>query len=233
MGHVLDAMPPEKEVLTWLKSQSTYEPTVYEGLMSFLQADFRQNLLFLRTDAEALPRIRRVIPTTSTEAYKTEQQAWDKLDDDELIKVIAEPYAEFLDTVAKTLAGDMLYQQKCRRLDESVELLMEEAKSNPAIIFNWVQAARTIVGRYITSVRARARFHAMQAALEIYLIAAEKGQLPEALPDAAPKDPFSGDDFAYERTPAGFVLRCGIQPTEQEQPCEFKSNVQQANGSTP
>jgi hypothetical protein len=32
--------------------------------------------------------------------------------------------------------------------------------------------------------------------------------LPETLPDYLPKDPFSGQDFEYEITEKGFVLRC-------------------------
>lgn len=42
----------------------------------------------------------------------------------------------------------------------------------------------------------------------IYIISAQTGQLPETLPANLPKDPFSGQDFEYEITERGFVLRC-------------------------
>ena len=57
-------------------------------------------------------------------------------------------------------------------------------------------------------VRGIANFNATRVALEIYLVKAETGQLPEVLPSNLPKDPFSSQDFEYETTSQGFVLRC-------------------------
>ena len=62
--------------------------------MNVLWADYRQTLLRLQTDHEWLSHMRSIIPTMSTETYKTKQKAWDKLGDDELIRLIAEPHAE-------------------------------------------------------------------------------------------------------------------------------------------
>ncbi len=47
-----------------------------------------------------------------------------------------------------------------------------------------------------------------RAAVELYLIMAETGQLPDELPDDLPKDPYTGRNFLYEITDDGFVLGC-------------------------
>jgi len=51
-------------------------------------------------------------------------------------------------------------------------------------------------------------FNALKTAVEVYLVGAQTGRLPETLSAYAPKDPFSGQEFEYEVTQSGFVLRC-------------------------
>jgi hypothetical protein len=45
-------------------------------------------------------------------------------------------------------------------------------------------------------------------AVEIYLIKAKTGRLPDEFPAGSPKDLFSDEDFEYEKKNSGFVLRC-------------------------
>lgn len=65
-----------------------------------------------------------------------------------------------------------------------------------------------VVRHYDIYVRSMANYNAIRTAIEIYLIMAETEQLPQKLPDNLPMDPYSGQDFEYEITPEGFVLRC-------------------------
>ena len=53
-----------------------------------------------------------------------------------------------------------------------------------------------------------AQINIIKAAVEIYLIVAKTGQLPESLPDYLPKDPTTGRKLVYEITDEGFDLRC-------------------------
>jgi hypothetical protein len=46
------------------------------------------------------------------------------------------------------------------------------------------------------------------AAIELYLIKAKTGTLPNELPTDLPQDPFSDNNFVYEKTADGFVLKC-------------------------
>ena len=67
---------------------------------------------------------------------------------------------------------------------------------------------REIDIRYQKQVSYQACVNGIKAAVEIYLIVAKTGKLPEKLPDYLPKDPFTGQDFLYEITDEGFTLRC-------------------------
>jgi len=61
---------------------------------------------------------------------------------------------------------------------------------------------------YTLKTRSEADANALKAGIDICLRKAESGTLPTRLPAGLPKDPFSGEDFEYERTDEGFVLRC-------------------------
>lgn len=61
---------------------------------------------------------------------------------------------------------------------------------------------------YRVGIRGKILSNAIKAAIDIYIIKAKTGQLPDELPDGMPKDLFSGKDFKYEKTKEGFVLRC-------------------------
>ena len=227
MGRVLDVMPPEKEVLTWLRTELTYETPTCKWMMNVLRANFERTLRFLRTDGEAIPRLRRIIPTMATETYKAKQRAWSNLTDEQLVSLIEEPYAKFLNDVAEALAVDMPYEQEYRKLDELVEAMKKEARDNPAIISDWTKQAEEV--GVCDATREKAALNALRAAIQACVVVAENGQLPEALPEGAPKDPFSGRDFEYERTPSGFILRCRIKPVERDKPWEFEFKVREKN----
>lgn len=48
--------------------------------------------------------------------------------------------------------------------------------------------------------------NAVMGGIEIHLISARQGGLPQTLPEGLPKDPFTGRDFKYEITKDGFTL---------------------------
>ena len=54
-----------------------------------------------------------------------------------------------------------------------------------------------------------ARVNNIRAAVGIYLIFAKTGRLPQKLPEHLPKDPFTIENFIYEKTDGGFVLHYG------------------------
>ncbi|MEN6332876.1 MAG: hypothetical protein ABFE01_01370, partial [Phycisphaerales bacterium] len=63
--------------------------------------------------------------------------------------------------------------------------------------------------------------NATKAAVAICLQYAEKGRLPEVLPEGLPKDPFGGQDFQYEKKGSGFVLRCRGKDLSKDKTYEY------------
>ena len=52
------------------------------------------------------------------------------------------------------------------------------------------------------------QYFCLKAAVELYLIMAKTGQLPEELPDDLPRDPYTGQNFLYKKNEDGFSLGC-------------------------
>jgi hypothetical protein len=80
----------------------------------------------------------------------------------------------------------------------------------------------------IFSLATRYKTHnnAIKTAIEIYLIKAKTGKLPDVLPAGLPGDLFSDKPFIYEKTSEGFTLRCqGKDLSKDESPYEYKFKV--------
>ena len=67
--------------------------------------------------------------------------------------------------------------------------------------------------------------NAIKAALELYIITAKTGKLPDSLPPGMPKDLFSGKDFKYEKISDGFTLKCQSKDLSKDETHEYKFKV--------
>ncbi|GAI97930.1 unnamed protein product, partial [marine sediment metagenome] len=61
---------------------------------------------------------------------------------------------------------------------------------------------------YGQGVRVETFSNAVRTAVEIYIVKAKTGRLPDELPAGLPKDLFSSKPFQYEKTVEGFILHC-------------------------
>jgi hypothetical protein len=75
------------------------------------------------------------------------------------------------------------------------------------------------------STRFKTHSNAIRAAIEVYLVKAKTGKLPDELPAGLPKDLFSGKDFEYEKTADGFILRCQGEELGKGEIHEYKFGV--------
>lgn len=104
-------------------------------------------------------------------------------------------------------AFDMPYMEGYAALEALNGKIEKDVKSDPDMILTAVlQPAVTKI--FSLSTRAKAHNNAIRAAVELYLVKAKKGGLPDELPTGLPTDPFSDKDFEYEKTDDGFILRC-------------------------
>jgi len=205
MQYVLGVTPPETNTLRWLRGQLG----VVEGAPGSLEKVLQTNLRFLpdemRKDADVLQGIReRIAEETLSEQAREEALG---LSEEEIITRACRAYSRLLDQVLRVLDSGMSYEQKYAEIGKQTRELTQ--RSDPAARYAafWCQAGR-ITDSYGLIVCERAAYNALKAAIEIYMVVAETGALPHTLPLYLPKDPFSGEPFAYEITGDGFVLRC-------------------------
>ncbi|MHC4759621.1 MAG: hypothetical protein ACYTE8_13315 [Planctomycetota bacterium] len=104
-------------------------------------------------------------------------------------------------------AFDMPYSEGYSVMMDLSEKVDKDAKSDPDVILAAVLMPAT---HKIFSLKTRFQTHnnAIKTAIELFLIKAKTGTLPEKLPANLPGDMFSGKPFDYEITSEGFILRC-------------------------
>ena len=223
---VLGVMPPDKETLIALREQLDAEPLITELFPGRIKQDFQWLIRTIkRTGTTTLSDLRNdLTENAKNEAQKNKVMA---LTDDELLTLIQESYAGYLDSAFDVMGSQMSYEQKYVRLDDMVQQYWERAKTNPEIILALRLRAGKVLSCYSMGINHVALLNAINASIEIYLLKATSGRLPEALPEGLPKDPFSGKDFEYSATKEGFVLRCRAKEITSGDVRQYEFKVQE------
>lgn len=211
---LLASAPAEVETLQWLKTElgimSGRPPSAKRAMgyerqvaMQTMQPENRDMLveIFEGTEVEIGP----------------EQVA---MMDDEFLAKNREYYSKFITSMEAILGAPGTYEQRYLKLSQLVEQMQGLAASDEGAVL----AAALAPGFdkvYGVQVAGEAAANATQAAVDVCIVKAETGQWPAELPAGLPKDPFSGEDFDYERTDNGFVLRCRGKDLAKDKLHEF------------
>lgn len=201
--NILGSMPPNDETLIWLRVRLAMQG-MDPSLARALEMDLELMLQTLRTDTDDLVWLREQLIENEGE---NAEYIW-SLTDEELLALVVEPYADFLDYALRVIDNEMSYEEKYTELQRLIDELKEEFGDVLDLKQLIVALSPQVTEIYSLQVRHTAQLNALKAAIEIYLVTANTGQLPDTLPDYLPKDPFSGHDFEYEITEDGFILRC-------------------------
>lgn len=220
--YVLSSMSPDQDTLTWLQSQISTVQGAPPSPGRALEITLEDALRFLSEHPEILEMWRENV-SEHIEDENARQEIL-SLTDDELLEQAKELYNKFLSSANRVIGGDMPYQQKYLVLQELED---ELGVGNPIVGILGLHVLSNVVEQHDIYIRGIANFNAIRAAIEIYLVKAETGQLPETLPANLPEDPFSGQDFEYEVTSQGFVLRCREKEIGQDRILEFEFLIAQ------
>ena len=121
-------------------------------------------------------------------------------------------------------ALDLPYPQSHKQLEELSEKAGKQAADNPAAILS--AAFWPAVTRICTlEVRALTNVNALKAAIDIYIVRAKTGRLPDTLPAGLPRDLYSSKDFEYEKTKDGFILRCQGKDLDKDEIFKYEFKV--------
>jgi hypothetical protein len=203
--YILGIMPPDTEILTWLKGRLASMQGAVLSPARALEMDLELILQSMRNDPNDLLWLREQLAADNE--GNDPEYIWN-LTDEELLALIVEPYADFLDHALGVIDSEMPYDEKCVELQRLTDKFKEEFSSIPGTNQLAIAFAPKLIAFYSVQVRHTAQLNALKTAIEIYLATANSGRLPDMLPDYLPKDPFSGEDFEYEITEDGFILRC-------------------------
>jgi hypothetical protein len=105
------------------------------------------------------------------------------------------------------IAYDLPFTDANQAFDNLYKEVENDAKDKPEAVINKSQIAE-IIPILTHDTRGKTHLNAVLAGIDIYLIRAKTGKLPDEMPAGLPKDLFSGKDFIYEKTGAGFTLKC-------------------------
>jgi hypothetical protein len=216
---ILSDMPPNTEILTWLsdeleefdKEPFSIEPVLrwkrQAGIISMSPERINDVVNSGIDDGPFKAKVLKRILTADEQFFAKNITYWN----------------DYMDSVKA--AFDLPYPQGYTKLKKLDEELTKEFNKNPdstltsTLFTTWQRI-------YTLSVRFNTHSNALKAAIEIYLIKARTGKLPDALPDGLPGDLFSGRDFKYEKTTDGFILHCRGKDLDRDEIYKYEFKVQ-------
>ncbi len=209
--HVLGIMPPDVDILTWFRGQLAVVKGPPLSYAEILQANFKAYLNHVRTNPDPLKYMNKELVEKAKNEHEKENAR--NLTDEQILSRAFKPFPHFFDSIFRILDSEMTYEQKCAEMQRLIDKLKKEEGTDPLVahIINYSDIDVILEPpsrQYQFYVGRQAHINGIKAAVEVYLIVAKTGQLPKALPDGLPKDPFTGRDFIYEITDEGFALRC-------------------------
>ena len=215
---ILGALPQELETLKWLQNQLVSLTHRAPSTQATMEAE--REIAMANISVEGIKVL--------AEQFGPEQggQMLEHLGqvDEQFLAANRDYYAQHTAAIQTTVASPMTYESKFRKLKELDEKPRKDmAEDNSATLTAAIAPAMwKVCNREVTS---RTQSNATRAAIDIYIIKAETGRLPDALPIGLPKDLFSGEDFAYEKTDDGFVLRCQGRDLEKDTVHEYQFKI--------
>jgi hypothetical protein len=215
---ILSDMPPDVEMLTWLKCQLAHinkqsfsiKPTLswkrQAGIISMSPERISDAVHSGIDDGPFKEKVLKRILAADEQFFDRNREYWNR----------------YMDNVEA--AFDLPSPQGYAKLKKLDEELTEEFSKNPdstltASLFTTWQRI------YNLSTRWNTHSNALKSAIEIYMMKAKTGKLPDALPAGLPGDLFSGKPFQYTQTADGFILRCRGKDLEKDEIYEYEFKV--------
>jgi hypothetical protein len=121
-------------------------------------------------------------------------------------------------------AMDMPYPQAYAKISKLCEMPAQDMERTPHATLTAILAP-ALTKIYSLDIRRRTQANAMLSAVDIYIINAKAGKLPDAIPAGSPRDLFGGKDFVYEKTKDGFILRCQGKELPKDKIHEYEFKV--------
>lgn len=222
---ILFNMPEDLETLLWLRNELielSSEP------ISLIKSSINEEAKIVAQDfrTEKTDEILKILNEGGISCERDAELLKNRVgnSDESFYKKNTTYYMEQMASIIAMLDLNIGYRQTISKLKEIAEKIPKEAQENSdATLAGVFMPALTKV--YNHSIAAKTSSNAIKAAVEIYIIQAKTGKLPDRLPGSLPKDLFSGKDFQYEKTAQGFILRCQGKDLVKDEIHEYEFKV--------
>lgn len=198
--HILGSMPLDVPTLTWLKDHLVPSNVSGSRIVATLRSNCSLHLQFMRDHPNAYGSWWKEYPQATADPNARNA----------ILERAGNGYSNHLESTLKILKSDLPHERKkaeLRNLIARIEDQIENRDDDNDYFLILGDCIPYIESCYDLTVRDAANYNALTVALEVYLIAARTGHIPEKLPGNQAKDPYSGKDFAYKVTDEGFALR--------------------------
>jgi len=221
---VLGLMPPDAGELDRLKSRLIQTQARFPSLVSSLVNETQLNVATMQKN--------RVQPLLDMYEGSLGGHLLEPMleripnGDDTFFKKNREYYIRAMATFIEALESGLPYTRMCIRLDELPKRWSKDAEDNPDATLTSLSLP-PITGIYHSMVKQHTHLNAIMTAINLYIIKARMGQLPDSLPADSPCGLFSDEPFAYVKTTEGFYLRCQgkDKPRSQDGILEYQFKV--------
>ncbi|MHC4088362.1 MAG: hypothetical protein ACYSWZ_19830 [Planctomycetota bacterium] len=220
---ILSEMPSDLELLTWFRNELTYVKGRSPSARAAVDADARMFLADMRVEKAEEFLAGFVFPSGSPELEKLVPKRLSAADA-EFFEKNRVYFKNYVETFASVQDSSMPYTkayQELKQLDKKAK--KDAIKNSDATLTTMVAPALHHV--FNIEIEGKTFLNAIKAALEIYIIKAKTGKLPDKFPSGLPKDLFSGKDFQYEKTRTGFILRCQGKNLDKDEIHQYEFKV--------
>ena len=218
---ILASMPEDLETLTWLKNRHVAVTSRALSIRTALKTEQEVSLESMR-----LEKIKELSEVLAGEAIAPGSKEAELLRaaDETFMKKSRDYYSSFMDSIQAILDTAGPYTKTYAELKELSEKPLKDGPENTAATLT-AALAPAVYKIYSQEVRAKTHSNALRTAVDIYIIKAKTGQLPDRLPAGSLKDLFSGEDFEYEKTKVGFIFRCRGKDLEKDEVPQYEFKV--------
>ncbi len=220
MQNILKDMPDNLELLNSLKEQFIQIDGKFPLLKDCIIYEGQVCAATMRK--EKIQAIVKMTPDGVTRDPKIAERILSA--DDDFFKRNRDYWFKSIDTFKAVLESGLPYPETWVKLGELERKIIQEAEQNTDATLTSISLS-SLDKIYNVAVRRKTHSNAIQAAIDIHIIKARTGRLPDALPVGLPKDSFSGKDFKYEKTKDGFTLRCQGKDLSKDKIYEYEFKV--------
>ena len=220
IADLLGQMPADSKLLERLKTELVNQAKKPPSVVKPLEMERK-----VAAEQMSMDKIGDLMRTLDTE--KSEEEVLEevrKLGGEAFLKKSRDYYTKHMDSVMSVVRSDSSYAKTHQQLTELAQELEKEFEKKPEAMLTAATTpdASKIYGNMI---RSRTQSNALRSAVEVYMIKAQTKRLPDKLPAGLPKDLFSGEDFDYEKTKDGFVLRCRAEDLDKNRIHQYEFKV--------